>query len=351
MLKRDKVVIIIVSYNGREYFSALMPPLVQEKYHDFDIEIVLVDNNSSDGSVDFVKNNFPSVYVIANQDNTGFVGGNNIGYQWAKDRGADYIYLLNQDTVVSPGFLEPLYKFAREHSQFGSLQSKLRLWPKKDRINTLGNAIHFLGFGYGTESGKIDHNDQKIKKISYASGAGEFLSMEALEKKGELFDDTMFLYLEDLDLGWQLQMLGYDNYLIPKSIIYHKYEFKRSIKQYYWFERNRLWTMLKNYKTASLVIIFPAWLVMEFGQLLFALLNKNLKQKIRSYSFLFSKSEMAKLREKRKQIQSIRTRSDRQVISKFTGLILFQPLSSVYLKTANIIFFIYWQIIKIFIFW
>lgn len=347
---RDKVVVIIVSYNGREYLPALMPPLVQEKYHDFDVEILVVDNNSSDDSVEFIKNNFPSVDIIVNKENTGFVGGNNIGYDWAKTRGADYIYLLNQDTVVSPGFLEPLYKFAKQN-KFGSLQSKLRLWSKKDRINTVGNAIHFLGFGYGTESGKIDRNDHKIKKINYSSGAGEFLSMAALAELGYLFDETMFMYLEDLDLGWSLSMLGYDNYLIPESVIYHKYEFKRGMKHFYYFERNRLWVMLKNYKIATLIIIFPAWLIMEFGQLMLAMINRRTKDKIKAYSFLFSVSDMKMLATKRKYIQSKRTRSDRQVISKFTGLILFQPLNSLALKTANVLFFIYWQLIKIFIFW
>ena len=62
----------------------------------------------------------------------------------------------------------------------------------------------------------------------------------------------MFMYLEDLDLGWSLNLLGYDNYIIPESIIYHKYEFKKGIKQIYWFERNRLWIILKNYKLKTL---------------------------------------------------------------------------------------------------
>ncbi|MDP2812459.1 MAG: glycosyltransferase family 2 protein, partial [bacterium] len=225
MSEKDKIVIIIASYNGNKYWPSLMSLLIKEKYSQFDLEVLVVDNNSSDGSADFLEKNYPQVKVIRNSINTGFVGANNIGYQYAKKIGAKYIYLLNQDTEVSPDFLLPLYEFAQKNSHFGSLQSKLRLWPDKDKLNTIGNAIHFLGFGYGVGLGVVDKNDQKIKKINCASGAGEFLSMEALEEKGGLFDENMFMYLEDLDLGWQLSLLGRDNYFIPESIIYHKYEF------------------------------------------------------------------------------------------------------------------------------
>lgn len=350
MPKKNKIIVIIVSYNGRQYWDSLFPTLLEERYQDLDIEILVVDNNSGDGSADYIARKYPTVSVIRTEANLGFVGANNLGYQYARDRGADYIYLLNQDTEVRLGFLRPLYDFASEN-KFGSLQSKLLLWPDTKRINTIGNAIHFLGFGYGQDANKIDDNNQKITKINYASGAGVFISMAALEDLGFLFDETMFMYLEDLDLGWSLNLLGYDNYLIPNSIIYHKYEFNRSMKMFSWFERNRLWVMLKNYKVASLILIFPAWLIMEIGQLFFALINRRLWQKIKAYSFLFSKTDRQTLIRKRRYVQNKRVRSDRQVVGTFTGLILFQPLNMLLLKLANIFFFVYWRIVKLFIFW
>ncbi|RJQ34843.1 glycosyltransferase family 2 protein [Candidatus Parcubacteria bacterium] len=351
MPKKDKVIVIIVSYNGQEHWPGLMPLLTQEKYDDFDLEILVVDNNSKDNSVAYLEQNFPEVSIIKNKENSGFVGGNNIGYKYALRQEADFIYLLNQDTVITPGFLRPLYNFAKDNSRIGSLQSKLKLWPDKHKLNTVGNAIHFLGFGYGQQSGMIDKENQKPEKIDYASGAGVFVSLAALKDLGTLFDETMFLYLEDLDLGWSLNMLGYDNYFIPDSVIYHKYEFDRSMRNYYWFERNRLWNMLKNYKLATLVLIFPAWLFMEFGQLFFALLKGRLGLKLKAYAWLFSGRQLQILREKRKYIQSKRKRSDWQVVGSFKGVILFQPLDSFLLKIANIFFGVYWFVIKRFIFW
>ena len=142
-----------------------------------------------------------------------------------------------------------------------------------------------------------------------------------------------------------------ENYLLPESVVYHKYKFDRSMRQYYWFERNRLWTMLKNYKVSTMILIFPAWLLMELAQLFYALKNSHLKDKLRSYNFLFSKNQRSILFSQRRLIQTKRKRSDLQVVSHFTGRILFQPLNSLALRIANIIFFVYWQVVKLFIFW
>ncbi|MDP2812698.1 MAG: hypothetical protein Q8O32_03325, partial [bacterium] len=107
----------------------------------------------------------------------------------------------------------------------------------------------------------------------------------------------------------------------------------------------------KNYKIGTMILIFPAWLIMETAQIFYALKNSHFRDKIKSYDFLFSPSQMKILSAQRRRIQSKRQRSDRQVVSHFTGLILFQPLNSLALRIANLMFFVYWQIVKLFIFW
>lgn len=349
-MSKNKVVLIIASYNGQKYWPDLLPILAEEHYADFDLEIVMVDNNSSDNSVEYIQNNFPKFKLIKLSKNEGFVGANNAGYFYAKEIGAKYIYLLNQDTVITKNFLQPLYDFAI-NNKFGSLQSKINLWPQKDKLNTLGNQIHFLGFGYGLKSGQQDLQHYSVRKINYCSGAGVFINMSALEKMGYLFDDTMFGYLEDLDLGWSLQLLGYDNYLVPASQIYHKYEFSRSMRLVNWFERNRLWVMLKNYHVLTLILISPAWLVMEIGQLYFAWRNQYLIKKIKAYGFIFSFTQWQKLLYYRALIQKNRQRSDHSVVCNFSGKIMFQALDSLSLQMANFFFNIYWSLIKLIIIW
>ncbi len=350
MVGRDKIFIIIVSFNSQKYWPDLLSTLAQESYTDFDLEVIIVDNNSSDDSVAYVREHYPQFILFEQKTNLGFTGANNLAYEYALAQGAKYIYLLNPDTKVSPGFLTPLYNFAKIHP-FGSLQSKINLWPQTDHLNSSGNAINFLGFGYCLDWNSLDDKALLIKKIDYASGAGVFLSMAALAKKGGLFAPNLFMYLEDLDLGWSLSLLGFDNYLVPASQIYHKYEFKRSIKQVYWFEHNRLWVYLKNYSLATIILLLPAYLIMELGQLFFAIKNHYLLSKLKAYAWLFSASEWRNLIQARKQIQSARVRSERQVISSFSGKILFQPLDSWALSLANFGFNIYWQIVKFIIFW
>ncbi len=350
MVGQDKIAVIIPSFNGQKYWPDLLPQLAAEKYADFALHIIIVDDNSSDDSSAYIQQNFPQFDFIQSDRNVGYVGANNLGYRRALELGATYIYLLNQDTLIKPGWLQPLYDFAKLN-RFGSLQSKINLWPAQEEINSLGNVIHYLGFGYAGQLGIKDTQDQTIQRINYASGAGVFLPVAVIQKLGRLFDSSMFAYLEDLDLGWALQIMGYDNYLIPQSQIYHKYEFHRSIRQVYWFERNRLWVMLKNYHIATLVLIFPAWILMELGQLFFAAWHHWFLAKLKSYRWLFSASEWKKLSSERHLVQALRQRSDRSVAGEFSGQILFQPLSNPILKIANIFFNIYWLIVKQLIFW
>nr|MBP9802642.1 glycosyltransferase [Patescibacteria group bacterium] len=128
MQTKDKIIIVIPSFNGLDYLRGLLPQLAQENYADFDLEIVIVDNASTDDSVSFIKNNFPQFILLENKENTGYVGANNLAYDYAKKVAAKYIYLLNQDTVITTGFLQPLYDYASQN-KFGTLQSKINLWP------------------------------------------------------------------------------------------------------------------------------------------------------------------------------------------------------------------------------
>ena len=95
MPKKNKIIIIIPSYNGQQYWPDLLPTLIKEDYFDFDLEIVVVDNNSSDNSADYIESKYPTITVIRNKENTGYVGANNIGYDYAKSKNADFIYAKN----------------------------------------------------------------------------------------------------------------------------------------------------------------------------------------------------------------------------------------------------------------
>lgn len=347
-----RIAVIIVNYNGQEYLSDLLSSLQKTNYPENDWDIIMVDNNSTDNSVKYIKDNYPKVKLLLENENTGFAGGNNIGMEFALKNNYDYLYLLNQDTVVTPDWLKEVVNLAESDKTIGAVQSKLYLYSDKNRLNTVGNRIHFLGFGYGEASGVIDEGQYNVvREINYPSGAGVLLRSSVLDTIG-FFDGSMFMYMEDLDLGWRIWLAGFRCVMQPSSIIYHKYEFNRSMKQVYYFERNRLLTVLRNYKGLTLLFMMPSWLIMEMGQLVFAAMNGYLGKKISTYFYFTDPQVWERIGRHRRKLNKIRKVTDREMLKKFTGSILFQELNNpLLLYIANPIFTVYLKILTFIVRW
>ncbi len=356
MMQKAKIIvpILILNYNGRQYLDDCIGSLIADVYDDLEPVIYVVDNQSTDDSAQYLRERWPEVCIFSAPSNLGFAAGNNFGWaQILKDiPEVQYLFLLNQDTVVERGFLAPLVRAFERDPRLGSAQAKLLLHPETTKVNSLGNVIHFLGFGYGSYDGVAEASAPKQDHaINYPSGAAVLLRASALREVG-LFDDFMFMYLEDLDLGWRLSLAGWKNVLIASSRVYHKYQFSRSMKQYYFFERNRLWIILKNYHIATLLLLAPAWSMMELGQLLFAAINGVLPKKISSYTYFFSRKHLNMLKEDRKRTQALRKVKDRDILSTFSGVIDFQPLQNPLITyIANPVFSLYHRLIQYCIFW
>jgi len=146
-----KIAIIIVTYNASEYLGELFSSLEEIEYPREDFEIIVVDNASTDDTVKRLRNyelQITNLQILINQKNTGFAQGNNIGLRYALEKNFDYAYLLNQDTIVDPIFLQEAVAVGESDEKIGAVQSLLMLWPDKDLINSWGNEIHYLGFAY-----------------------------------------------------------------------------------------------------------------------------------------------------------------------------------------------------------
>lgn len=364
-----RVAIIYLLYNGRQYIADCFSSLESLNYPKEQAEIIVVDNKSMDGGLEFFKSEIlpksgrelPKITLVENQENAGFAEGNNIGIRLALGAGADYIYLLNQDTEVEPDFFLKAVELAEKTLEAGSVQSLILLHSDKNKVNSIGNAIHFLGFGYargyGLEAGaaraKVEERLKKESsyKIAYSSGAGVLLRASALKEVG-LFDPELFLYHEDLDLGWRLRLSGWENILDPASKIYHKYEFSRSIKKYYWMERNRFMVLLKLYRWPTLLLLFPALFMAELGLLLLAFKSGWWREKIRGYKYFLSFTNWRKLYLSRRGAQKKRRRSDCEIVDFFTSSILFQDFKNPFvLYFVNPVLTLYWVIVRALIFW
>ncbi|HDQ23210.1 MAG TPA: glycosyltransferase family 2 protein [Candidatus Uhrbacteria bacterium] len=353
-----RIAIIIVNYNGRKYLQDCLGSLFKLDYPENNYKVFLVDNASVDDSVIFVKNNFLQVEIIENKENSGFAKGNNLGIKKALAENFDYVCLINQDTVSEPDFLSKLVEIAERDKKIAAVQPRLMLYPTlaeaglgKDKVNSLGNSIHYLGFGFSSGGYQRFDGNLEPQEIAYASGAAVLLKKTALEKVG-LFDPDFFMYHEDLDLGWRLRLAGYKILVAPAAVVYHKYEFSKSIKKYYYMERNRFICILENYKWPTIFLITPACLLMELGLFLFSLKSGFWREKLKVYAYFLQLRNWRKIFKHRREKNKYRQVKDREIVKFFTGKIEFQEIDNWLLaKIANPIFNLYWQIVKNLIIW
>jgi len=243
MDKKNLVSIIVLNYNAGELLLNCIESIKKSSYQN--IEIIVVDNISSDGSQTKCKENFPDVKLIQNKKNLGYCGGNNVGIKEAQ---GEFIVILNPDTIVKSNWLDELLDAGKKFGD-GLYQPKILSLNEENIIQSTGNMLHIFGFGFARDKGKriIDKNEE-IEKIGYASGTCLFTTRKVIQKVG-LLDEFLFLYHDDLDLGWRAAQIGINSYYVPKSKIFHveSYSLKWSAKKFYWLERNRKYCLLTHY--------------------------------------------------------------------------------------------------------
>lgn len=339
------VSVILISYNSEKDIEECIKSLNKQTYKNFNI--ILVDNYSKDKSVEIARK-FKEVKIIENKENKGFAEGNNIGIRKAfEKKETKYVVCLNLDTIVDKNWLKELVDIAERNKKIGSVQSKILFYDKKNKINTDGNNINYLGVGFCGNYFKKDSKENKVKEITYASAASAMYSRKALEEIG-LFDESLFMYHEDLDLGWRLRLLGYKNILSPKSIVYHKYNFSKKGYKFYYLERNRHIVNLKNYKIKSLLLFLPIGVIFEIGMIFYSIFAGFFFRKIGSYFGFFR--QLPKTLKKRKEIQKTRKVSDKEITKMFNSEIEFEDVNNPILnKVANPLLKVYWNMVRGFI--
>lgn len=349
-----KIAVIVLVYNGEEDLPDCLASLRKQETDFAEIELIFVDNASTDDSVKWLERK--KIKLIKSEKNLGWGGGNNIGLKYAIKNNFDYAVLLNQDTIVDPNWLEDLVKVAKINKDFACVQSRLMAYPDKEKINSLGNNLHYLGFGFcaGSYEKWEDYKDNyqsDWKEIAYPTGAAMLIKTSVLKEIG-LFDAYFFMYHDDLELGWRMRLAGYKIVLAPKSIVYHKYHFSKAIKKYYWMERNRFICLLTHYKWRTFLLILPALLAMEAGLFFFSFFSGWWKEKLRVYFYFFHASSWFKIWKRRRYVQKRRTVGDMEVVKFFCGKIEFQEIMNPVLKyVANPVFALYWWVAKKFIKW
>ena len=209
--------VIIVNWNGKGYLQVCLDSLRQQTHPDF--RVIVVDNGSTDGSLEMLATNYPEVQVEALGQNTGFVFASNRGAELAPD--VDILVMLNNDTEVEPDWLQALANALETYSEAGAAASKMLLFDRRDVIHSAGDimADGFFPQNRGVWEKDEGQYDDDIWVFGPCGGAAAYRQQVWQDLHG--FDPRLFMYLEDVDLAWRMQKKGWKTVFAPDARVYH----------------------------------------------------------------------------------------------------------------------------------
>jgi len=306
------VSLIIVNWNGERWLPNCLNALRAQTFRDF--ETIVVDNASSDKSVALIEGDYPEVILVRNDRNDGFAKGNNIGYLQSH---GGYILLLNNDTESDPELLENMVAAFTALPKAGSVQAKLVLLDRPERLDACGafftaTTVSYH-FGFGKDATLPIYN-QPIPVFSN-KGACMMLRREVIEKVG-LFDDDFWCYYEETDLCHRIWLAGWECWYWPRALCRHglggtSKKIENDVIHFHNF-KNKLTSHLKNFSVPSLIWVFPMHFLVGFSYSLFFLLTgkwRNALAFLRGSCWVVE--NLGDILKKRRAVQRMRSVSDR----------------------------------------
>lgn len=264
----DRFSVVIPNWNGKRFLAACLDSLREQTVGD--IEVILVDNASADGSQDYVRAQYPEVRLIELEANRGFTGACNIGMDAAT--GA-YIALLNNDTEVERDWAERVVNAFEAHPQAGIIASKMLLFDQRDRFHTAGDFFTTDGRAGNRGAWKWDSGQYDKGEYVFSACGGSAVYRRSMLRDIGTLDDDFFFLLEDVDLAWRAQLAGYKVWYEPSAVVYHYLSATGGgVTASYHDGRNGIWLIVKN---------MPAGLARKYARQIiarqFVLLRDSLK--------------------------------------------------------------------------
>ncbi len=315
-LQKPLVSIIILNYNAGKLIQDCVKSVLEINYQQ--LEVIIVDNLSTDNSHKECKEKFPSIKVIENNGNLGYCEGNNVGIRECK---GEFVIILNPDTIVESNLIEIMLNTYNKFGE-GLYQPKILSISDKKILQSTGNMIHLFGFGFARDKGETDHKQySEVVQVGYASGTCLFTSKEILIKL-KMFDKFLFLYHDDLDLGWRAAQRGIKSYFVPNTAIYHfeSYSLKWSQKKFYWLERNRRYCLKTHYSKSTYKKIHFKLILVEFLVWIFYISKGYFMGKLKAEINLWKNRDH--LKKKFEEIEFEKTVSDEELIKTFPDVIM-----------------------------
>ena len=276
---------VVLSYNGKELHKKFLPGILAEKANYPDFDLVVVDNASTDGTYDYVKENFPEAKLIRLDVNRGFTNGYIEGFRRIE---AEIFVLLSADFEVTPGWLNPIIDLMDSDPKVAAAQPKIKYYRQKTHFEYAGAAGGFIDkYGYPFCRGRIFFTLEEDKgqyddtrEIFWASGGCMFVRSDLYFQFGEL-DNDFYAHMEEIDLCWRMKNAGYKIMGVPESTVYHVggsvIEYGSPIKIYHNY-RNGLVLLVKNLPQGKLLGTLIKRLLLDYVSLLRSILKFNFRE-------------------------------------------------------------------------
>jgi len=305
-----KVSIILVNYNGMPHLDVCVPSVLSQTHSNF--EVILVDNNSGDGSLEYARSKFPQLIFVAAKENLGYAGGINKGLPHAT---GEYIAPLNIDTEATPNWLNVMVNFLDSNPNVGVVTPKILLFDERDRINTMGSNIHVSGIGFCRGLNRKDDGSKTPQRVSGVSGCSYLIRRDILEKIGGVPEES-FMGNDDVVLSWLVNLMGYELYCLPEAVIYHKYTLKMNPEKFYQLEKSRHTLLLYSLKPLTFGVLAPVFAFTEFLIFTYSLLKGRRYIQAEFKAWVAVLGNLRGFMRRRRQVQRLRKISDPQLLRK-----------------------------------
>jgi GT2 family glycosyltransferase len=321
-----------VAYRSGDALARLLDSLQAD-------EVIVVDNGGGGPEVDAAAAR-EGVRVVSPGRNLGFAGGCNVGARHAAN---EALVFLNPDTVVGPGGLEGLVR-PLEDPSIGIVSARLRLLDQPEFLNSAGNEVHLTGIAWAGLFGRPASTVAELRDVAFPTGAAMAIRRDLFHELGG-FTEELFMYQEDLELGWRVRLRGLRVVVNPAADVYHEYEFGRNPGKHYLLERNRLVFVLSSYSPRLLLLLAPVLVSTEAAMLALALKEGWAREKLAGWRWLLR--NRAWLRRHRRETQRLRRVPDGE-LARFLSPVVAPGMIPVPspVRAINPLVAGYWSLVK-----
>jgi len=328
--------VVIVAYNSGPALLRCLDSLREEGGEQ---ELIVVNNGDRTSEIE-EADAADDVLVLEPGHNLGYAGGSSFGAQHAT---RETLLFLNPDTTVAPGAVTELLR-ALEDDSVAIAMGRLRQMDRPELLNSAGCVIHIAGLAWSDGYDEPAESIQTRREITYANGSVLAIHKALFDALGG-FTPELFLYHEDLELGWRARMQGYRVVLEPAADVYHEYDYGRNVRKNYFMERNRLVFVSSAYSLRLLLLLAPVLVAAEAGLVVVAWRQGWLRDKVEGWAWCARNTSW--LLRHRRRLQRARTVRDRELSGHLTPVVNPQmvPVPRAVVR-ANSLVAAYWSVVR-----